>query len=490
VSRNIRVFRDEHGRILFFEGTMVDISERKEAERALAESEERYRTVIEHSTDGIAITHHGRHIYVNSRFVKMFGYDSADEIVNKPLALIVHPDDRERVMNIYTRRVTGQLVPSVYEFKGITRSGGVIYVDISAADVTYRDHPVGLIFLRDVTERKRAEEVFLQSHRQLEQLNRAKTKAVDHISHELKTPLAVIQGNVRVLRRKLEGIIGQDAYEETLQAIDRNLERLFHMQRDADEILRTSRELEAASLPDELDRLKIRLEDLGETPPEIDGCWQDLKKWVAALAPRTTGAFQPIELGVFLVQAAERARRLAAHRRLDVQVEGAQGVYILMDPAILREVIDGLVRNAIENTPDGGRVAISIEERGEGDVLVHVTDSGIGISGENQQYVFDGLFHAEDTDIYASRQPYDFGAGGKGLDLLRMKTYAERFGFFLSMKSTRCRYMPTDRDACPGRISDCTHCRTTADCYESGCTTFTVTFMKDRDKKAASAQPL
>jgi len=490
VSMNIRVFRDEHGRILFFEGTMVDISERKEAERALAESEERYRTVIEHSTDGIAITHHGRHIYVNSRFVKMFGYDSADEIVNKPLALIVHPDDRERVMNIYTRRVTGQLVPSVYEFKGITRSGGVIYVDISAADVTYRDHPVGLIFLRDVTERKRAEEVFLQSHRQLEQLNRAKTKAVDHISHELKTPLAVIQGNVRVLRRKLEGIIGQDAYEETLQAIDRNLERLFHMQRDADEILRTSRELEAASLPDELDRLKIRLEDLGETPPEIDGCWQDLKKWVAALAPRTTGAFQPIELGVFLVQAAERARRLAAHRRLDVQVEGAQGVYILMDPAILREVIDGLVRNAIENTPDGGRVAISIEERGEGDVLVHVTDSGIGISGENQQYVFDGLFHAEDTDIYASRQPYDFGAGGKGLDLLRMKTYAERFGFFLSMKSTRCRYMPTDRDACPGRISDCTHCRTTADCYESGCTTFTVTFMKDRDKKAASAQPL
>ena len=100
----------------------------------------------------------------------------------------------------------------------------------------------------------------------------------------------------------------------------------------------------------------------------------------------------------------------------------AYGIYILMDPAVLRDVIDGLVRNGIENTPDGGCVTISLEERGE-QVLVHVTDSGVGISEENQQYIFDGLFHTEDTELYASRLPYEFGAGGKGLDLLRMKIY-------------------------------------------------------------------
>ena len=54
------------------------------------------------------------------------------------------------------------------------------------------------------------------------------------------------------------------------------------MQRDTDEILRTSRELEAVSLPDELDRLKERLADLGEVSPEIDACVQGLKEWVGS----------------------------------------------------------------------------------------------------------------------------------------------------------------------------------------------------------------
>jgi PAS domain S-box-containing protein len=489
VSMNIRVFRDGNGRILFYEGTMVNITERKEAEHALAESEERYRTVIEHSNDGIAIVLGGRHVYVNSRFVKMFGYDSPDQIVNKAITLIVHPDDRERVMEMNARREKGQPVPPRYEFKGLTRSGGTIYIEVSATEVTYRDRPEVLIFLRDVTERKRAEEVFLQSHRQLEQLNRAKTKAVDHISHELKTPLAVIQGNVRVLRRRLEQAVGEDTYKEMLKAIERNLERLFHMERDTDEILMTSRELEAVSLPDELDRLKERLADLGEVSPEIDACVQGLKKWVVSRMPRGTGAFQPVELYIFLVQAGERARHLAAHRHIDVRVEGLYGIYILMDPAILRDVIDGLVRNGIENTPDGGCVTISLEERGE-QVLVHVTDSGVGISEENQQYIFDGLFHTKDTELYASLLPYEFGAGGKGLDLLRMKVYGERFGFALSMKSTRCRHLPGDRDVCPGDISDCPHCKTAADCDESGGTTFTVTFMKGHDKDIPSPSPL
>jgi hypothetical protein len=71
-----------------------------------------------------------------------------------------------------------------------------------------------------------------------------------------------------------------------------------------------------------------------------------------------------------------------------------------------------------------------------------------------------------------------------------MKVYGERFGFSLSMKSTRCRYLPGDRDACPGDISECPSCKTAADCDGSGGTTFTVTFMKGREKEVPSPSPL
>ncbi|HUJ68408.1 MAG TPA: PAS domain S-box protein [Syntrophorhabdales bacterium] len=482
VSMNVRAFRNDEGRIVFYEGTMEDITQRKEGERALAESEERYRTVIEHSNDGIAFARAGVHEYVNPRFVEMFGYDSPEELIGKPITLIVHPDDRERVVDIHARRWRGQSVPARYEHKGVTKAGATIYVEVSATEVTYRNEPVLLVFLRDISERKRAEEVFLQSHRQLEQLNEAKTKAVNHISHELKTPLAVIQGNVRVLRRRLELESRDGKVEAMLAAIERGLERLFLMEGEADEILRTSGELEAEGLVGELIRLREKVKDLYEVPPEIDATWEGLKKWMDTHVSRIPdAALQVLDLNPFLLQAVEKAGEVAPHRQIHLKAEGTSGARVLMEPTILREVIDGLIRNAIENTPDRGFVTVWLEEKDE-TVLIHVTDCGVGISEENQQYIFDGLFHTGETERYASRKPYDFDAGGKGLDLLRMKAYAGRFGFGLSVKSTRCRYLPGEGDVCAGDISRCPFCKGDQDCVESGGTTFTVSFTKSREE--------
>ena len=72
-------------------------------------------------------------------------------------------------------------------------------------------------------------------------------------------------------------------------------------------------------------------------------------------------------------------------------------------------------------------------------------DFGIGITKENQRRLFDGLFHTLDTELYASKRPYDFGAGGKGLDLLRAKVYGQRFKFDVSVGSQRCTGFPPTR---------------------------------------------
>ena len=77
---------------------------------------------------------------------------------------------------------------------------------------------------------------------------------------------------------------------------------------------------------------------------------------------------------------------------------------------------------------------------------------------------------------YSSKRPFDFNAGGKGADLLRMKIFSERYGFKIEMTSSRCLYIPLDKDICPGKISACDHCREREDCLESGGTTFRVFF--------------
>jgi hypothetical protein len=75
---------------------------------------------------------------------------------------------------------------------------------------------------------------------------------------------------------------------------------------------------------------------------------------------------------------------------------------------------------------------------------------------------------------YSSRQPYDFGAGGKGFDLLRMRIFSERYHFRLNLVSQRCSLLAEDSDSCSGSIEDCEHSQQPQDCRTSGRTTLTV----------------
>jgi signal transduction histidine kinase len=152
-----------------------------------------------------------------------------------------------------------------------------------------------------------------------------------------------------------------------------------------------------------------------------------------------------------------------------------------MAPEILEDILRGLIKNAIESTPDEGSIRIILVQKDER-LLLKVQDSGIGITEDDQKRIFDGLFHTLDTQLYVSKKPYDFGAGGKGLDLFLMKIYGHRFGFDLSIESQRCIYIPTERDICPGRISTCSHCRGPRDCEASGGTTFSLSFQISEEK--------
>ena len=166
-----------------------DISERKRAERALMESEERYRVAIESASDGIAIVKGDEHVYVNARFAEMFGYKDANEVIGKPLFLTVHPDDLKMVSEINRMRQMGEPVPIRYEFRGIKKDGSLRYIEVSAARTHYRGESVSLAYLRDITDYKNLEDQLRQSQKM-----EAIGTLAGGIAHDFNNILAAIIG--------------------------------------------------------------------------------------------------------------------------------------------------------------------------------------------------------------------------------------------------------------------------------------------------------
>ncbi len=164
-----------------------------------------------------------------------------------------------------------------------------------------------------------------------------------------------------------------------------------------------------------------------------------------------------------------------SHRHVNITTSITPTPTIYLPPEVVQKVLDGLIRNAIENTPDEGKIEINICKRGDG-ALFQVHDYGVGIPEDAQERIFEGFFTIRDTMAYSTKSPFDFNAGGKGADLLRMKIFSERYHFQIEMTSTRCGFIPTSADICPGKISRCPHCLEVKDCHQSGETTFSVYF--------------
>jgi signal transduction histidine kinase len=164
---------------------------------------------------------------------------------------------------------------------------------------------------------------------------------------------------------------------------------------------------------------------------------------------------------------------------MEIVRDFGKGLALQADPEILGKVCAGLLRNAVENTPDQGRIAVRSRSTGES-IVIEIQDHGVGITPENMRLIFEGFFHTQDSLWYSSRRPYQFDAGGTGSDLLRTKVFSERHGFSVDFTSTRCPFIPQDKDRCPGSISACTFVNQRDDCLSTGGSTFSVRFPLSR----------
>jgi PAS domain S-box-containing protein len=148
---------DARGNFLGYRGFDRDITELRQVGMRLKESEERYRTAVEHSNDAVALERGGLHMCVNQRFLDMFGYESFDDFIEGEEHKEAHPDDRKRVMEYSRKRQRGEPAPSRYEYKGVKREKTEICIEASMAVIVHEGEPASLAYLRDITERKKME---------------------------------------------------------------------------------------------------------------------------------------------------------------------------------------------------------------------------------------------------------------------------------------------------------------------------------------------
>jgi PAS domain S-box-containing protein len=135
----------------------ADITERKRAEEALHTAEEQYRLLFERAGEGIFVAQDGKIVLSNPAVTAISGY-SPEELSLQPFTEFIHPEDRELILDRHRRRLSGEDIPTSYDFRVVTREGEVKIVNISSTVISWNGRPATLNFLADVTARRQAEE--------------------------------------------------------------------------------------------------------------------------------------------------------------------------------------------------------------------------------------------------------------------------------------------------------------------------------------------
>jgi len=317
-------------------------------------------------------------------------------------------------------------------------------------------------------------EALLKALEEVRVLNSAKDKAITHLAHELLTPIALVAGCLTQLEKRLKSL-PPETWEKTLTRATRAVQRLSEIQYEVTDIMK-GREIRTHRFISQLlalcaDEIELLFEEETGGGPVVERIRQRIDELFGSKDAEPV----EVQLDRFVTEKVERLRSISEQRDIDVvlHTEPVPAITIPIDP--LGKVVEGLIRNAMENTPDQGRIRVTVGNRGKEIELV-VSDDGVGIIPEHQAHIFEGFFPTQDTMLYASKKPFEFNAGGRGADLLRMKIFSERLGFKISMTSSRCIHIPGSGDICPGRISACGFCKSPEDCSRSGGTTFRVTF--------------
>lgn|GEM_PF-404537 len=213
IAETVESVRDAAGRTIGEIGTMVDVSAQRATEEALAGSEERYRTLVEHSQDGVFVTRAGRYLYVNRAYARMLGYEP-DEMIGERFLRFYAPEERQRILELWQRRRAGHWEQMAYEVSLLKKDGSTrVFASVRSGPIHFGGELASTGTVRDITGKRRTE-------RQLAAAERRYRGIVEHavVGIYQSTPdgrllaanpaLAQLLGfdSVRLLRREVRNL--------------------------------------------------------------------------------------------------------------------------------------------------------------------------------------------------------------------------------------------------------------------------------------------
>jgi PAS domain S-box-containing protein len=191
--------RDEEGKIVGFRGILRDVTEKKALEQKLKESEEKYRSLVDLSPDGVAVTRDGRFLYANEIFRSIYGYSKEDDLIHRPVSEIVGEEKKNEIVNWFLEQEFHIGVSDRYEFKGMRKNKESVDVEVRVRKIRFEGRDALLSIHRDISERKKLNE----------QLGEAE-KIVGEIFATMADALVITDLNGKVLQvnREFEAMTG------------------------------------------------------------------------------------------------------------------------------------------------------------------------------------------------------------------------------------------------------------------------------------------
>ena len=395
----------------------IEISSQRAREKALAESEEKYRALIEFCPDAVYIHDGLNMMYANSAGIELFGADSEDQIIGRDALAHVPPEFtqivKNRMQGIFDTGISAGRVPQEY----LRFDGSRINVEAQGIPIDFQNKRAILVIARDISERVEAEKLLREASDKLEGMveartselikeiderrvveeelkqakevaelaNRSKTEFLANMSHELRSPLTAILGFTESMQQQIFGPIEIPKYLEYLDNIRTSGEHLHELIND---ILDVSA-IESGNL------------SLHEDVVDIDSLMDATLRMVK---PRAEA--KGVNVTKFLENSLLKMR---------------------VDSRRIKQILVNLLSNAVKFSSEGDEVKLTIMKSESGDLRFEISDNGIGMDPVGMDLALTKFGQVE-SDLARN---YD----GSGLGLPLSKGLAEVHGGTLSIES-------------------------------------------------------